>query len=252
MGSPQANYSDQLQQGPQNKFIFSEEEARVLRECRTESFWSRSVPLSVGAMFATRALISRGYLTTSPKYGSIPKIVFAGFFGYMIGKASYINTCKEKLMALEGSRLAELLREEKNSKVPGFRPPPSKPIYPEQGASASLPPDRSSAPPEPQPRSSGYSTQYDNSAAEVPFSSTMSESATTGITDNLAREPELQDQERAKPLPPPPPPVTYEELRRKNRGVYDVLAPQTPERPAPPRAPTKEAKKNKYGDAWED
>lgn len=45
-------------------------------------------------------------------------------------------------------------------------------------------------------------------------------------------EPEYYDEKQAKAAP-----VTYEELRNRNRGAYDVLKPQTPERPIQSRAP---------------
>lgn len=48
----------------------------------------------------------------------------------------------------------------------------------------------------------------------------------------LYAEPEYFDEKQAKAAP-----VTYEDLRNKNRGAYDVLKPQTSERPIRSRAP---------------
>ena len=59
---------------PQRNYEMTEEERRVFRECQTESFWYRAMPLAVGAGLITQMLISRGALTTSTRFGSLPKV----------------------------------------------------------------------------------------------------------------------------------------------------------------------------------
>ncbi|XP_073464565.1 OCIA domain-containing protein 1 isoform X2 [Aquarana catesbeiana] len=162
----------------------------------------------------------------------------AGFMGYMAGKVSYINVCKEKLMKLQNSPLGEKLRQEKNAKARNMPSPERNAGYSYDNIATSP-----SSPPVPEPPSS----KLNPSAADVPFSASMSESSTTGITDHLAQEPEYYDEKQAKAAP-----VTYEELRNRNRGAYDVLKPQTPERPIQSRAPKIDVKKNQYGDVWEE
>ncbi|XP_016360006.1 OCIA domain-containing protein 1-like [Sinocyclocheilus anshuiensis] len=54
--------------------IPTEEERRVFRECNQESFWYRSLPISVISMGFTQFLISRGALTASGRFGSLPKV----------------------------------------------------------------------------------------------------------------------------------------------------------------------------------
>uniref|UniRef100_A0A8C1SH76 OCIA domain-containing protein 1 n=1 Tax=Cyprinus carpio TaxID=7962 RepID=A0A8C1SH76_CYPCA len=72
----------------------SPEERRVFRECNQESFWYRSLPISVISMGFTQLLISRGALMASGRFGSLPKA-----------------TCQEKFRSLENSPLGEALRQ---------------------------------------------------------------------------------------------------------------------------------------------
>ncbi|XP_072262350.1 OCIA domain-containing protein 1-like isoform X2 [Pyxicephalus adspersus] len=240
MNVPQANQGEQAMQ-----YVLSEEEVKVVMQCRTESFWYRSVPFSALSMAATQVLISKGFLTTSTRFGALPKVAFAGFMGFVFGKVSYMNVCKEKLMKLENSHLAEQLRA---GKIPNIQLPRNAGLNSAYSGNdfANTSSLQTSEPPVSEPPS-GYSTQYESRPVDVPFSSSMSESSTTGISDDLAQEPEYFDEKQAKS-----PPVTYEQLRNKNRGAYDVLTPQTPARPIPNRAPVTDVKKNKYGDVWED
>ncbi|CAI9547392.1 unnamed protein product [Staurois parvus] len=158
----------------------------------------------------------------------------------MTGVMSYIKTCEDKLMKLENSKLGEHIRRNRlktNVHSSGFSHDVATKQSSLHGSSA----------PVPESPSSVYSNQYESSAVDVPFGTSMSESSPTGISDNIAQGPEFYEEKQGKP-----PSVTYEELRNKNRGVYDVLKPQTPERPIQRRTPTIEAKKNKYGDVWEE
>ncbi|PNJ33031.1 OCIAD1 isoform 5, partial [Pongo abelii] len=88
-------------------YIPTEEERRVFAECNDESFWFRSVPLAATSMLITQGLISKGILSSHPKYGSIPKLIFACIMGYFAGKLSYVKTCQEKFKKLENSPLGE-------------------------------------------------------------------------------------------------------------------------------------------------
>ncbi|KAM9330394.1 OCIA domain-containing protein 1 [Gastrophryne carolinensis] len=242
MSAPPAAYPEQPP-GTQNTYVFTEEETRVLMECRSESFWYRSVPFSTVSMGITQILISKGILTTSTRFGALPKVAFAGFIGYLAGKASYVNVCKEKLMKVENSPLAERLRQ---AQIPKVQNPNFRAQRPEENVNT-IPPVQSYAPATPEPPSNVYSSPYLSRSVDVPFGSSMSESSPTGISDNVALEPDLPEEELRKPSA-----VTYEELRNKNRGSYDVLTPQSPVRPVPDRTPRKDVKKNKYGDVWEE
>ncbi|XP_069833714.1 OCIA domain-containing protein 2 [Dendropsophus ebraccatus] len=77
-----------------------EEFAKIIKECKEESFWYRALPLSVTSMVATQALVYNGYLSKNKRFGSLPKLVLAGFLGFAIGKISYFGTCQKKFEKL--------------------------------------------------------------------------------------------------------------------------------------------------------
>ncbi|XP_069057602.1 OCIA domain-containing protein 1 isoform X1 [Pleurodeles waltl] len=237
------------QQHPVNVgYIPTEEERRVFKECNDESFWYRSLPFSAISMLLTQGLVSRGILTTSSRFGSLPKVAFAGFFGYITGKISYMKTCQEKFKNLENSAFGEALRQ--NRSLPS-RSPARKSEFADTEGVQQFP---AATPAAQAPDSSMYASEYrseDNSNYEpVPFSASLSESSPTGISDHAALEPTpfLEEAPKRKP-------VTYDELRSKNRDTYEVAATQrgeAPARPAQERPPRTKGKVNKYGDEWEE
>uniref|UniRef100_A0A8C4WMV1 OCIA domain containing 2 n=1 Tax=Gopherus evgoodei TaxID=1825980 RepID=A0A8C4WMV1_9SAUR len=54
--------------------INRKEVERISRECRNESFWYRGLPLSLGSMLITQGLIYNGFLSSNPRFGSLPKM----------------------------------------------------------------------------------------------------------------------------------------------------------------------------------
>lgn len=223
-------------------YIPTEEEWRLFAECHEECFWFRSVPLAATSMLITQGLISKGILSSHPKYGSIPKLIFACIVGYFAGKLSYVKTCQEKFKKLENSPLGEALRsgELRRSLPPGHYGQKSKYDSNVSGQS-----------------SFGTSPAADNIEKEtlpryepIPFSASMNESTPTGITDHIAQgpDPNLEDSPKRKS-------VTYEELRSKNRESYGVTLSHKTDpsvRPMQERVPKKEVKVNKYGDTWDE
>ncbi|XP_042324789.1 OCIA domain-containing protein 1 isoform X2 [Sceloporus undulatus] len=229
----------------------AEDEKRVFRECNEESFWYRSLPLSGISMLITQALIKKGILTTHSRFGSLPKVAFAGLCGYIGGKISYMKTCQEKFKKLENSPLGEALRKhrpfphEYNSQQPGFPKVPSP--FESAPAAESL-------------ESSKYASKYavDNYGSidfrsnyePVPFSSSMNESSPTGITDSSPQEPTPPMEEGPKRRG-----ITYDELRSRNREVYEAGITQRSDVPSKSSQEIplkKEGKVNKYGDTWEE
>lgn len=107
-GAPQ----QQQKPSPDSVFYqFSPEETRVMNECNKESFFQRSLPLSLITGAVSYAAVNAGYLKRSVKWGPWPKVMFGGLFGYLIGKYSYQTICAEKLMQLPNSELGRVLRE---------------------------------------------------------------------------------------------------------------------------------------------
>jgi hypothetical protein len=89
------------------------EELQVLKECNSESFWFRCVPLGITFIATTQLLVSRGILQANPRYGALFKNMAAGLAAFVVGKMSYQSKCREKIMSLENSSLADSLRKKR-------------------------------------------------------------------------------------------------------------------------------------------
>ncbi|KAM9831900.1 OCIA domain-containing protein 2 [Neosynchiropus ocellatus] len=83
-----------------DRHIHRDEMRKVWKECQEESFWYRALPLSLGSMAITGLLINQGTLTSSKRFGPFPKLAVAGVVGYLVGKASYMRTCRSKFETL--------------------------------------------------------------------------------------------------------------------------------------------------------
>ncbi|XP_013776987.1 OCIA domain-containing protein 1-like [Limulus polyphemus] len=125
-----ADYSSPNQYGQQplplqQKYRFTPEELRVLRECNRESFYYRCLPLAASAMLLVQYGVKKGFLQSSPKWGSTLKLIGAGFTGWVVGKISYQSHCEEKLMQLPNSQIGEMLRKKKGGVAEMF---PQEPL----------------------------------------------------------------------------------------------------------------------------
>ncbi|XP_022614349.1 OCIA domain-containing protein 1 [Seriola dumerili] len=225
-------------------YIPTEDERRVFRECNQESFWYRSVPFSVVSMAITQALVARGTLSASPRFGSLPKVAFAGFCGYLAGKMSYMKTCQEKFKRLENSPLGEALRQRTRLPQQNSRGPQSE-------LSDS---DTQSLDPMFQPAEAP--SQMPSHARDYEYGFRPEQPMQMDRTDDFSAPASAQSYvEEEEPRRKP---ILYEDLRLKNRENYEVTLTQkaetllksTPEKER--ERPKKEVKKNIYGDAWED
>ncbi|XP_063837709.1 OCIA domain-containing protein 1 isoform X2 [Ostrinia nubilalis] len=212
------------------QYKFSADELRVLGECNRESFFQRSLPLGTLLGLGTWSAVQSGHLRANPRFGAFPKLTLAVVVGYFLGKLSYQSACADKLMALPGSYIGQLLRDRRDGKIGGAS----------------------------QPRQA--TTMFGASPGDIysdagPGSSLDLDTDRPIFSDDTYRP----DNEgpSAAPLPPRPA-LSYDDLRRQNRGQHtdarqdpykmdqNVLPPIT--RPAPrPAAPHT----NKYGDAME-
>ncbi|KAM4585259.1 OCIA domain-containing protein 1 [Odontesthes bonariensis] len=221
-------------------YIPTEEEKRVLRECNQESFFYRSVPFSVVTMAITQALVARGALSASPRFGSLPKVAFAGFCGYLAGKLSYMKTCQEKFKRLESSPLGEILRQR-----------------------AGMPPQSAAQSELSDPNAQSYHSMFKSEEGRSSMSSNSKDDGfgynpespiQMGKTDDYSAPAQsyMDDEEPKRKA------TLYENLRLKNRENYEVTLIQkadtmlkaTPQRE--PERPKKDVKKNAYGDAWDE
>ncbi|XP_030126912.4 OCIA domain-containing protein 2 [Taeniopygia guttata] len=80
--------------------IQDREIARIIKECKQESFWYRALPLSLGSMLVTQGLISKGIFSASPRFGPYPKMAIAGILGFAIGRMSYMGECQKKFQKI--------------------------------------------------------------------------------------------------------------------------------------------------------
>ncbi|XP_054460775.1 OCIA domain-containing protein 1-like isoform X2 [Anoplopoma fimbria] len=219
------------------EYVPTEEEKRVFKECNNESFWYRSVPFSMVGVAITQALVAKGVLSASPRFGSLPKVAFAGFCGYLAGKMSYMKTCQEKFKSLENSPLGDALRQRTGLPPQAPKGPqsemsdPDNPTFDTMFQHAEAPKELT-----PNTRDNGYGFN-----AESPVS--------MGKADDFAA---LEDEEPRKRA------IHYEDLRLKNRENYEVTLTQKAEtllKTSPekePGRPRKDVKKNVYGDSWEE
>ncbi|XP_048159337.1 OCIA domain-containing protein 1 isoform X1 [Corvus hawaiiensis] len=231
-------------------YVPTEEERRLLKECAEESFRYRAFPLAAVSMLGTSFLIRKGVLRDTSRFGSFIKVAFAGMCGYLAGKISYLPICSEKFKKLKDSPIGDVLRQAQRHSSPNrssrkseFSDIPSQSFTESSSSRAGF------------PLSSSYSDDYSStdrglsSYEPIPFSASLNESSPTGITDYTVQEPAPVPEESRKKKG-----ITYEELRNKHRGTYDVMVPPKAETPSklPQEKPAKEVKVNKYGDTWDE
>lgn len=226
-------------------YIPSEEEKRIFRECKEESFWYRSLPLSAAAMAVTQVLVSRGTLTPSPRFGSLPKVAFAAAIGYIGGKISYAKICQEKFKNLENSPLGEALRKGQQH-LPHHSAPQSQSEMGDPNQMTFDPALQSVT----EPQFSGDSFSDPSSSTYQPAAFGESAPAPAGDYIN-PQEPSYLDEEMPRRKA-----ILYEDLRSRNRENYEVTMTQKADTlskaPAEVPAPRKDVKKNQYGDAWDE
>lgn len=84
----------------------TQDEIRVLKECRVNSLYYRGIPLGLASALIAKASLDTGYFPFLKKWS---RAVYFGVFGMgmVTGIASYKDTCFKKIMALENSSLKE-------------------------------------------------------------------------------------------------------------------------------------------------
>jgi len=116
--------SDRDQPPPANAFEvhtlrMSKADVRIMTECRSEAFRTRGLPLMIGFSTLTHFLVKTKKLSPHPSYGSFFKVVWAAFFGNILGKISYQSRCNDKLTSDPNSLLGRSILERR-----GITPPP--------------------------------------------------------------------------------------------------------------------------------
>ncbi|XP_075165863.1 OCIA domain-containing protein asrij [Haematobia irritans] len=250
----------QRPQHPLANYQFTTDELRVFRECNTESFFQRSLPL--GTTFGVAAFlgVKQGILSPNIRYGAAPKVILGVIVGYFMGKFSYQQKCAEKLMALPNSRLAEILRQRQQQRGGGF-------LNTDQsiGMGMALGPFTPNA-------SDVYSDEHMHpdvrgNALNLDMESRPQFAGLDDIYRPNLDSPASTHVDPDIPLEPVKPGMTYEELRKRNREEYTKKQQNPYSQPLPPEAPvvmraspqrppamderpSKNMQTNKYGDAW--
>ncbi|KAF0037488.1 hypothetical protein F2P81_010362 [Scophthalmus maximus] len=208
--------------------LYAAEEKRVFEECDHESFWHRSVPFSVVSMAVTQALVTK----------------VAGFCGLMAGKISYMKTCLEKFKRLENSPLGDEIRQRTGL-----------PLHMSKGPQSEMSdPNTQSFDPGFHPTEAP--SQLPNNTRDYEYGFSPEPPMQTGRADDFSAPAPVQsyvDEEEPRRKP-----ILYEDLRLKNRENYEVALTQkaetlmksTPEKQR--ERPKIEAKKNIYGDTWDE
>jgi hypothetical protein len=189
------------------------EEIRVLKECNYESFWYRCVPLTIALVGGTQLMVNRGILKPHPTYGALLKNMGACLLGYIGGKFSYRNTCRDKILQLPNSPLADAIRKSKGTigetlydesrGADRYQPVPleqsQEPSSTRKTADTYMAPESHGLDESRRPQSD-YGTSYQHSATSREQSSLSSASSSAG-TDGGRK--------------------TYDDLRRQNRAEYE-------------------------------
>jgi len=202
----------------------SKTDLEIVAQANHDSFLSRCLPFMTVTSAATHYLVKTGKLTANPRLGSLPKVAFAAYFGFLFGKISYNSVLHERLKADPNSLLGRSIRESEGLEVLEPTDPEVIEIIKEKAAG-------------------GSSTGSAGAAGAAAVA------GATGADTQLSGYDELRRQNREKAAAPPnvlaPPP--------------NVLAPPLPdmdeevpaeERPMNKRMPV--PKRNKYGDIIED
>ncbi|XP_019336767.1 OCIA domain-containing protein 1-like isoform X2 [Alligator mississippiensis] len=233
------------------RYIPTEDERRLLRECTLESFCYRSAPYSFISMLLTSHLMKKGVITANSRFGVVARLLFVGIIGYFAGKVSYMPACREKFKRLKTSPLTELVQkgprcfsDDYSAKKSQFADEPSQSAFgPAPTTKVTLPSSYSDE--------HSSTDQFFSNYEPVPFSASLNESSPTGITDRSDQEPVLLQEETPKRKT-----ITYEELRNKNREAWPykeaLKEKQSPVQYSQERPFRKEAEVNKYGDPCEE
>lgn len=183
---------------PLRYYEFTQEEMKALEECDKESFYQRCLPISTLFATVTYAAIRAGHLKPNARFGAVPKVTFAVMAGYFLGKLSYQQACAEKLMALPGSYIGQLLRERRDGKVGG------SPTRQRQGPNM-------------------FGAKASDIYSDAGPGSSLDLDTDRPIFSDDAYHPPDNDGSRTAPTPeglPHRPSVSYDDLRRQNRGEH--------------------------------
>ncbi|CAH8537588.1 unnamed protein product [Dicrocoelium dendriticum] len=123
---------------PDRDVQLTDEDVQTVKKCRDLSFWFGSVPFTIGSCVAVGVFHNMGFFANRPKL-LVPSYFFASIFGFLGGKLSYMNKCKQMFLDLNDSRIKDYILQSKG--FPPLNPAPDSPLIvntpvkPDEGAS---------------------------------------------------------------------------------------------------------------------
>jgi len=113
------NHQEILEQGGQRPpFVLDPEDKALFDKCNRDSFYQRSLPISLLCAGSVMGLSHRGLITQGVKV----KAFGAGFLGFIVGKASYASVLQERFLRERPySELSQIIR--KNRGMPEIEIP---------------------------------------------------------------------------------------------------------------------------------
>lgn len=93
-------------QPPEDKVQLTDEDIATVRKCRQMSFWRGSVPFSIGSILSVALAQNYGFFHNRPKL-RIPSYILATLVGYLVGKFSYLGSCRRMFLELDDSRIKD-------------------------------------------------------------------------------------------------------------------------------------------------
>lgn len=217
-GVPQPGQHPAYQQPQQ--LVLSPEERAVMKECTDESFWYRSLPLSVAQGAVAHVLVEKEILKPSLRYGSKPKVALAVFVGYFIGKFSYADICADKFInKAPRSKIADAIRTRRG--LPPLEPTETETNGPDYGGLGVPQQDTT-------PIQYGYQS-------ELEVAGGLPQQPSASNYDDLRRKnrelSQAQDGYRSSQAVQGD--GVYDDLRRMNRGINQAPVSQPNSPPAP-------------------
>jgi len=219
----------------------TQEEKRILDECRSDSFWYRALPLGLAFGSLTQAGIQAGKIAAAGRMGTVVRVFAAGTLGYVIGKGSYAGTCKQKFLEqAPNSNISRVLRGEPPLPVPDAQPDPEAGQF-----YVSLAPGAQIAETFPQPQQQSplpFGQQFGHQPQhEQPIDRERQEG--TLSYDQLRQQHRHRQSQPVAPPPPPPPQQPQQRPQTNDPGYFTI-----PDPPLPPASPAARKSGNKYGD----
>lgn len=220
----------------------SPKEIAIMAECRSDSFYYRALPLGLAFGTLTQAGIASGRIMAVGTAGKVVRIFAAGTLGYVLGKASYAGTCKQKFLdQAPDSNISRMLRGEQPLPVPPQND------QSQQDYMVSMAPGT----PQPQQQQQQPFSQLTQPQMEEHQDDAIDRDRREGTLsyDQLRNQ---HRQRNSQPPSPPPPPVQQPSQqaapKSNDPGFFTIPDPPLPPPSSPSARGSGGGAKNKYGD----